>query len=310
MATPCYSGACICAECQPPSGSIVDQRPLDRGWSGRQIRCQWTEACTPGALTNNVPNSPMGARHLTESTAIDLLERPAYSAAEAGRLVGVAPGRVRRWLSGYEYTDGVSVRGLPPVLRGRAEMGSYSSFLDLVDLLFVKRFLDHGVSLQKVRRALDEARAILGTPHFARRTFFTDGATIFLRLQEEADKDGDKGAAILDLMSGGQWVIAPLIEQLAQQVDFDSAEGLASRWYPLGPEKPVVLDPKVSFGAPTIAGRGVKTLNVHDLFVAEGESLASVRTWWELTDAEIMAAVDFERQLAAIGSSSSRLASL
>ena len=54
-----------------------------------------------------------------------------------------------------------------------------------------------------------------------------------------------------------------------------------------------------SFGAPSIADRGVKTINIHDLFVAENESLESVRTWWKLTDAEIQAAVDFERQLAA-----------
>ena len=60
-----------------------------------------------------------------------------------------------------------------------------------------------------------------------------------------------------------------------------------------------MLDPKVSFGAPSIAGRGVKTININDLYMAEGESLESVRAWWGLTDTEIRAAADFERQLAA-----------
>ncbi len=132
-----------------------------------------------------------------------------------------------------------------------------------MDLLFVKRFLDHGVSL--LREGVNRGR----------------------------------GEAILELMSGGQWVIAPVIRELARQIDFASPEGLASRWYPLGRNRPVVLDPMVSFGAPSIAGRGVKTINIHDLFVAEDESLESVRIWWELTDDEIQAAVDFERQLAA-----------
>ena len=63
-----------------------------------------------------------------------------------------------------------------------------------------------------------------------------------------------------------------------------SPEGLASRWYPLGQNRPVVLDPTVAFGAPSIAGRGVKTINIHDLFVAENENLAPVRAWWDLTD--------------------------
>lgn len=218
---------------------------------------------------------------MTETTGHDQLDRPSYAVADAGRLAGLTPGRVRRWLRGYEYSYGDAVRGQPPVLQGSETESSYASFLDLVDLLFVKRFLDYGVSLQKVRRALDEAREVLGTNHFARQTFFTDGGSI------------------LEIMSGGQWVIAPVIRELARQIDFKSPEGLASRWYPLGRNRPVVLDPMVSFGAPSIAGRGVKTINIHDLFVAEDERLEPVRAWWGLTDAEIQAAVGFERRLAA-----------
>jgi len=207
--------------------------------------------------------------------------------------VGLTAPRVRRWLQGYGYSYGGTVRHLPPVLHGgRANGTSYASFLDLVDLLFVKRFLDDGFSLQKVRRALEEAHEILGTRHFARQKFFADGSSIYLQVR-------DRGKAIVELLSGGQWVIAPVIRQLARQIDFESTEGLARRWYPLGREKPVVLDPFVSFGAPSIAGRGVKTANVHDLFVAENESLASVRAWWDLTDSEIEAAVEFEVGLAA-----------
>ena len=234
---------------------------------------------------------------MIELTRGDQLTRPAYSVAEAGRLAGLAAGRVRRWLRGYEYTYDDTVRGQPPVLQGHPAESTYASFLDLVDLLFVKRFLDHGVSLQKVRRGLDEARRLLGTDHFARQTFFTDGGSIFLSVQEGVA--GELGDAILELMSGGQWVIAPVIRELAQQIEFESPEGLARRWYPLGRNRPVVLDPMVAYGAPSVAGRGVKTTNIHDLYVAEGENLASVRAWWELSDDEIRAAVDFERQLAA-----------
>ena len=160
--------------------------------------------------------------------------------------------------------------------------------------LFVKRFLDHGISLQRVRRVLDEAQEILGTNHFARQIFFTDGRDVFLQIRQR--KGGD---AILELLSDGQWVIAPVIRQLAEQIEFDTPEGLARRWYPLGRSRPVVLDPLVSFGAPSIVGRGVKTANVYDLFLGENESLAAVRAWWDLTDAEIEAAVEFEVALAA-----------
>ncbi len=234
-----------------------------------------------------------GTRLVTNSRFPEPLDRPAYPAAEAARLVGVTAARVRRWLQGYGYSYGDTMRQLPPVLhRGRTKGTPYASFLDLVDLLFVKRFLDDGFSLQKVRRALDEAHEILGTRHFARQTFFADGSNIYLEVRE-------RGEAIVELLSGGQWVIAPVIRQLARQIDFESTEGLARRWYPLGRGRPVVLDPFVSFGAPSIVGRGVKTANIHDLFDAENGCLASVRAWWNLTDTEIEAAVEFELGLAA-----------
>ena len=149
-----------------------------------------------------------------------------------------------------------------------------------------------GFSLQRVRRALDEAHGILGTRHFARQKFFTDGRDIYLEVRE-------KGEAILELISGGQWVIVPVIRELADQIEFGSPDGMARRWYPLGRSKPVVLDPFVSFGAPSIVGRGVKTANVHDLFVAENQDLGAVRAWWNLKDVEIEAAVEFEIALAA-----------
>ena len=229
---------------------------------------------------------------MTDSAIRDQRDRPSYPAAEAGRLVGLTAGRVRRWLKGYDYSYGDTVRHRPPVLQRRRTRGSYATFLDLVDLLFVKRFLDHGVSLQKVRSALDEAREILGTSHFARQTFFTDGGNIYLEVQ-------GRGEAILELMSGGQWVIAPVIRQLGHQIDFESPGGVARRWYPMGRGRPVILDPFVSHGAPTLVGRGVKTANIHDLFMAENKSLAAVRVWWSLTDTEIEAAVEFERGIAA-----------
>lgn len=217
----------------------------------------------------------------------------AYSVAETARLVGLTASRVRRWLRGYDYTYAEEVHHQEPVIRrGGTEGTPSASFLDLVDLLFVKRFLDHGHSLQKVRSALAEATDILGTNHFARQSFFTDGKNIYLEVRERGD-------AILELLSGGQWVIAPVIQQLAEQIDFDSPTGLARRWYPLGPDGLVVLDPQISFGRPTIARKGVATANVYDFYVGERRQLDPVCEWMDLERQEVAAAVDFEERLAA-----------
>jgi len=223
----------------------------------------------------------------------EALDRPAYPAAEVARLVRMTPTRVRRWLKGYDYTYAERVHHQAPVIRRQGTKGtSHASFLDLVDLLFVKRFLDHKISLQKVRRALDEASDILGTTHFARQSFFTDGGNTFLEVK-------GRGEAILQLLSGGQWVIAPIIQALATQIEFDSPSGLARRWYPPDLGGRIVLDPLVSFGRPTVVGRGVATANIYDFYVAENRRITVVRDWLDLADEDVEAAVEFERRLAA-----------
>jgi uncharacterized protein (DUF433 family) len=216
-----------------------------------------------------------------------------YSTAETARLVGLSATRVGRWLQGYEYVYDSRVRQKSPVIRRAGTLGtSYASFLDLVDLLFVKRFLVHGLSLQKVRKALLESEEILGTSHFARESFFTDGRKIYLQVR-------GKGKAILQLLSGGQWVIAPIIQQLARQIEFERSTGLARRWYPKGHNGLIVLDPLVSFGRPSIAGKGIATTNIFDLYNAERENISRVCSWMNVSTAEAAAAVSFEKELAA-----------
>ena len=135
-----------------------------------------------------------------------LLDRPTYNASEAGRLADLKPDRVRRWLRGYSYSHAGGVHRQEPVIRrsGQRTTAKYASFLELVDLLFVKEFLNEGISLQQLRRALSEAADLLGVTHFARQVFFTEGRRIHLEVGQKG------GKALLQLLSGGQWVIAPV----------------------------------------------------------------------------------------------------
>jgi uncharacterized protein (DUF433 family) len=228
---------------------------------------------------------------------VEPLSTPLYNEAFAARLSELTMGRVRRWLRGYDYTysAGQELRQghmAPIVARAMTSAESYASFLDLVDLLFVKRFLDHGISLQRIRKALAEAERLVGGHHFAQRSFFTDGRNIFLQVKDDAD-------ALLELLTNGQWVIAPLIKELAHQIDFDRPSGFAQRWYPLGPRGLVVLDPLISFGKPIIVGKGVSTAVVYDNYLAEKKRVRKVSKWMNLDIKEVEAAIAFEEKLKA-----------
>ncbi|MBM3214901.1 DUF433 domain-containing protein [Candidatus Poribacteria bacterium] len=144
---------------------------------------------------------------------------------------------------------------------------------------------------------MEEAREILGTDHFARQRFFTDGRGVFLAVKESAK--ADEGEAMMKLLSGGQWVIPDVIKALADEIEFDSSTDLAQRWYPPDADRRVVVDPAVSFGSPSVAGTGITTANVYDLYVAEGRKIGPVRRWFGLETDCIEAAICFEERMAA-----------
>ncbi|MDF1554428.1 MAG: DUF433 domain-containing protein [Deferrisomatales bacterium] len=202
-------------------------------------------------------------------------------------------------MSGYEYDyeppgadEAMRVRK-GPVVKREAGDSPFASFLDLVDLLFVKGFLAHGFSLQKIRKALAEAETVLGGHHFAQRAFFTDGKRIYLKVHERGAE------ALLQLFTGGQWVIAPVILQAARQIEFDEHTGFAERWYPAGRDGRIIVDPRICFGAPVVAGKGVSTSNVYSLFQAENEDAERVASWMHLDVRDVEAAVGYEKALAA-----------
>ena len=119
---------------------------------------------------------------------MNIWDYPIYDPTYAGRLVGISTGRVKRWLEGYEYkyhiSTGSEVRtGEKEPIVKRTTSTPYATFLDLIDLLFIKQFLDHGISLQKLRLAFDEAEKIFGDHHFAQRKFFTSGDNIYLKVK-------------------------------------------------------------------------------------------------------------------------------
>ncbi len=217
---------------------------------------------------------------------------PRYSPTEAGRIVSLSVGRVRRWLLGYEY-ESAGVKGRQGPVVTRTDQSSYASFLDLIDLLFVNKFLEHGFSLQKIRKALAEAQGIVGGHHFAQRSFMTDGENIYLKIVNTSAED------ILQLFTGGQWVISPFIKSLAKQIDFDDQTGFAEKWYPNGKAGRIVLDPRISFGAPTVVGKGVRTSNVYDFFRGENENVNITSSWMDISQADVLESVTFEQSLAA-----------
>ncbi|MFZ5911398.1 MAG: hypothetical protein ACOYYU_15405 [Chloroflexota bacterium] len=224
-----------------------------------------------------------------------VLTTPAYTLAESSQLAGISRWRAARWLKGYQFRYDVGnekrERIKEPVVIHSDEPSA--SFLDLIDLLFVKRFIERGFTLQFLRNALDEARILLGTPHFARSTFFTSGKQIILELEKADSK------YMIALMTHGQGAIPQIVEQFDDKMDFEDVTGygFAARWYPKGRQGLVVIDPQVSFGRPTLLGRGIAIENIYDLYLGENRKIEPVSQWFKIPAPEISAAINFQSGL-------------
>lgn len=217
-----------------------------------------------------------------------------YTVAEASNLTGISQGRLRRWLRGYTYRAGERVAASAPVWRrqvpdvdGTLGLG----FLDLMEARFVDAFLSNRVSWRIVRLCAERAREIAGTNHpFSSQRFRTDGRTIFA---EVVDQAGEK--QFLDLVKS-QLAFARVIgPSLYAGMEFSDRD-TPVRWWPMGQQNTVVIDPERSFGQPIVSDGGVPTSVLADAVEAEG-SVAKVAFLFQLKPNSVRAALRFEQRL-------------
>lgn len=219
-----------------------------------------------------------------------------YSYAEAARIIGIPPAKLRRWARDYEYQIHAQRRDRRPlVVRYFNPEDQVLSFLELIELLFVSMFRHEGLSLNAIRNAADTAARWFSTDYpFAIKQFRTDGRSIFATLANEA-----KNGEFMAELSKGQLVFPTIIEPFLRKIDY-SGNDLANAFWPLGRDKRVVLDPERAFGKPIDAESGIPTDTLYRAFKAEGEnSIDRIAKWYEVPVAAVEAAIAFERSLIA-----------
>jgi uncharacterized protein (DUF433 family) len=87
-----------------------------------------------------------------------------------------------------------------------------------------------------------------------------------------------------------------VLDYLYDALEYSEFDDLV-RWWPLGKERRVLVDPRRSFGHP-IVQEGVPTAILARSYRAEG-SAAAVARWFEVTEESVADALDFERSRAA-----------
>lgn len=163
---------------------------------------------------------------------------PAYRMSEAARYSDTKIQTLSSW---HRRAD--------PVLPGR-EAGRPLSYLELVEAAFVAFFRRMGVKMPRIRAARAFVAQNLGAEFpFTEYQFKTEGSRILMEL-EQFEPSGFDHIIVAD--AWGQLAWADLFEQKFAEFEYDYE--LALRWYPAGKDSPVVIDPRIAFGAPMVKG--------------------------------------------------------
>ena len=217
-----------------------------------------------------------------------------YTVAEASKLTGVSKERIRRWLKGY-HSNLRKKDYAPlwpsqlPAISNKVALG----FLDLIEVKFVGEFLDRGVSWPMIHKVREKASQIYpGVSHpFCTQKFVTDGQQVFIEVHRET------GEQSLFEIATDQHVFAEIIKPFLKQLEFREGT-ILERWWPLGIDHHIVVDPRKNFGQPTISGEGIATQVLAQSVRANG-SMEEVARWYEISPQAVRDAVDYEHSLAA-----------
>ena len=170
---------------------------------------------------------------------------PAYRVGDAARYARTAAQSVTYW----HYGDGELGATLPGSQRRRP-----LSYMELVEVAFVSFFRSIGVSLQRIRNARIYAAQNLNAEYpFVDYRWQSEGVHLLMDFAQFEDTDEFK---VIIADRGGQLGWKDMMVEKFAEFDYDSIgdDLLALRWHPAGRQSKVLIDPRISFGAPIVEG--------------------------------------------------------
>ncbi|HEU0016573.1 MAG TPA: hypothetical protein VFQ45_23025 [Longimicrobium sp.] len=223
-----------------------------------------------------------------------------YTPADAALLLHERPQTVRRWAFGYTRRRGAERIVHPPLIQTdlpEIEGQRALTFVELVELLYVRAFERAGVSWAHIREAARVAARLYATDHpFALRQVYVEPGSVYGGLEE---RDGTE--ALVQLVGHGQHAFPQLVKPYLDQLDFDGND-VARRWWPMGRDGGVVVDPAFAFGAPIVEAVGMRATTLQRAYRAElaefgGKAVDRVAWTYEIEPKHVETALRFDAWL-------------
>jgi uncharacterized protein (DUF433 family) len=225
----------------------------------------------------------------------DILAIPNYGPIEAAEFLHIPYETLRYWMS---PKSGPLIR---PAEDGRQQILSFKNLVECYVLDIIRRI--HKVSMPKVRFSVETIRRLQDARHLMNTEYPL--ADHDLKIDKKAKRlyVYDLHGKIVQLTDGGTIEAPEFVEACLQRVVRDKG-GVAQKFHPFlrqydSLEKSardpqlLIVDPRVSFGKPVIAGTGITTEVIAGRLIA-GDIESDLAKEYGRTLAEIRAAAKFE----------------
>jgi uncharacterized protein (DUF433 family) len=209
-----------------------------------------------------------------------------YTIPDVAKILHLDKTFVRRWL--HEYWDNqFSNDHTRPSSWGHGREKAVH-FFTLIEFFVFYQLRKQGVSAQNIVKSHETISSELNTQFpFANSVILTDGKKIFYTTEAGLIINADKSKQIN---------FKSIIEQFCHKIDFDK-DKLALRYWPLGKDKNIVVDPHHQLGQPTIKSTNILAETLYSMYTA-GEKIGFISSLYEVSEKDVKASIEFFNQAA------------
>jgi uncharacterized protein (DUF433 family) len=228
----------------------------------------------------------MDAFSYTLGMSVDGLDREMFTEAEAARLLRVSQRTLNYWLEGGEYRG----RVYRPIIRVEPRSGHAPvAWAEFVEAGLLREYRQtHRVPMAELRSFIDHVRHEYGIPYpLADQRPYVSGKELLSEAQDAAGLD--VGLCLVATVRG-QYVLTPAADAFYKRVTWEGDAPIS--WRPHDdPQSPVLIQPGLRSGRPSVSGISTEAIWEHDL---SGETASDIAADFDLTEDDVRWALAYE----------------
>lgn len=209
-----------------------------------------------------------------------------YTIPDVAHILQLPQSKVRRWMREYWGSE-LEAKHKHNYYNGSGKDRT-TNFNTLIEFYVFYQLRELKFGTKRILQAHSKIAKNKNTPYpFANAEILTDPKDIFFAIDED----------ILVNTKTDQTVYKKLIKDFCKKIEF-SDDKIAARFFPIGKEKSIVVDPDHQFGQPIITGTNILAENIFSMYES-GETESRIGKLFDLTLNEVNDAISFYKMKAA-----------